>query len=76
MTPGAAASLFFVEASRALGRNRLRSALASIAIAIGIAAVVCVVAIGRAGSRRAEETLQNLGERPRGRPGSGESTAA
>ena len=57
-----AAHLFFREAWRALARNRLRSALAALAIMIGIAAVVCVVAIGRAGSRRAEEQLQNLGE--------------
>jgi putative ABC transport system permease protein len=57
-----AGNLFFREAWRALGRNRLRSALAALAIMIGIAAVVCVVAIGRAGSRRAEEQLANLGE--------------
>ncbi len=57
-----AAHLFFREAWRALARNRLRSVLAALAIMIGIAAVVCVVAIGRAGSRRAEEQLQNLGE--------------
>src|SRR5204862_62913 len=49
-------------ALRALGRNKLRSALAALAIMIGIGAVVCVVAIGRAGSRRAEEQLQNLGD--------------
>jgi len=55
-------SLFCLEALRALGRNKLRSALAALAIMIGIAAVVCVVAIGRAGSRRAEEQLQNLGD--------------
>jgi putative ABC transport system permease protein len=57
-----AGSLFFREAWRALARNRLRSALAALAITIGIAAVVCVIAIGRAGSRRAEERLQSLGE--------------
>src|SRR5919109_4169029 len=57
-----AVHLFFREAWRALTRNRLRSTLAALAIMIGIAAVVCVVAIGRAGSRRAEEQLQNLGE--------------
>lgn len=58
----AAARLFFVEALRALARNKLRTALAAIAVTIGIGAVVCVVAIGRAGSRRAEEQLQNLGD--------------
>jgi len=55
-------TLFFREAVRALSRNKLRSTLAAIAIMIGIGAVVCVVAIGRAGSRRAEEQLQNLGD--------------
>src|SRR5216684_1595635 len=58
----AATALFFTEALRAIGRNKLRSALAGLAIMIGIAAVVCVVAIGRAGSRRAEEQLQSLGD--------------
>src|SRR5437660_2356533 len=58
----AAAALFCVQAFRALARNKLRSALAAVAIMIGIAAVVCVVAIGRAGSRRAEEQLRNLGD--------------
>src|SRR6267143_6940944 len=56
------AELFFREAVRALARNKLRSTLAALAIMIGIGAVVCVVAIGRAGSRRAEEQLQNLGD--------------
>ncbi|MGZ6126183.1 MAG: ABC transporter permease [Myxococcales bacterium] len=55
-------SLLVVEAARALSRNKLRSVLTAIAIMIGIAAVVCVVAIGRAGSKRAEEQLENLGE--------------
>jgi putative ABC transport system permease protein len=55
-------TLFGREALRALGRNKLRSSLSAIGIAVGIAAVVCVVAIGRAGSERAEEQLQNLGD--------------
>src|SRR5260370_16934200 len=55
-------SLFFREAVRALSRNKLRSTLAAMAIMIGIGAVVSVVSIGRAGSRRAEEQLQNLGD--------------
>jgi putative ABC transport system permease protein len=58
----ASAELFFGEAVKSLSRNKLRSTLAAIAIMIGIGAVVCVVAIGRAGSRRAEQQLQNLGE--------------
>jgi putative ABC transport system permease protein len=55
-------SLFVHEAVRALSRNKMRSALSAIGIAIGIAAVVCVVAIGTAGSQRAEQQLQNLGD--------------
>ena len=58
----ASAELFVGEAVRALSRNKLRSTLAAVAIMIGIGAVVCVVAIGRAGSARAEEQLRNLGE--------------
>lgn len=50
------------EAVRSLSRNKMRSALSSIGITIGIAAVVCVVAIGTAGSQRAEQQLQNLGD--------------
>jgi putative ABC transport system permease protein len=50
------------EAVRALSRNKTRSALSAFGIAIGIAAVVCVVAIGTAGTQRAEQQLQNLGD--------------
>ncbi len=55
-------NLFVREALRALSRNKLRSALSAIGITIGIAAVVCVVAIGKAGSQLAEQQLQNLGD--------------
>lgn len=54
--------LFGREALRALYRNKMRSALSAIGIAVGIAAVVCVVAIGTAGSLRAQQQLQNLGD--------------
>ena len=57
-----ALSLLCVQALRSLRRNKLRSALAAMAITIGIGAVVCVVAIGRAGSKRADEQLENLGD--------------
>jgi len=40
----------------------MRSGLSTLGIAIGIAAVVLVVAIGRAGSERAQAELANLGE--------------
>ncbi len=55
-------SLLVREAIRALSRNKLRSALSAVGITIGIGAVVCVVAIGTAGSLRAEQQLQNLGD--------------
>jgi putative ABC transport system permease protein len=43
-------------------RNKLRSSLTILGITIGIAAVICVVAIGKAGQARVEQQLQNLGE--------------
>ncbi len=55
-------SLLVREALRALSRNKTRSALSAVGITIGIGAVVCVVAIGTAGSHRAEEQLHNLGD--------------
>lgn len=55
-------SFFGREAFRSLYRNKLRSALSAIGITIGIAAVVCVVAIGTAGAQLAEQQLQNLGD--------------
>ncbi len=56
------ASLFFREAVRALVRHKLRSGLTTLGICIGIAAVVLVVAIGKAGSQRAQQALADLGE--------------
>jgi putative ABC transport system permease protein len=47
---------------RAIRRNKLRSSLTALGITIGIAAVVCVMAIGSAGSARAEDQLQSLGD--------------
>ena len=49
-------------ASVALLRNKMRSVLTVLGITIGIAAVICVVAIGRAGQARVEQHLNNLGE--------------
>ena len=54
--------LLLREAPRVLLRNPMRSALAALGIAIGTGAVVCVVAIGEAGSRVAEARLENLGD--------------
>ena len=55
-------SLFFREAVRALARHKMRSALTTLGVTIGIAAVVLVVAIGKAGSDRAQDALQSLGD--------------
>jgi putative ABC transport system permease protein len=46
----------------ALMRNKLRSLLTILGITIGIAAVICVVAIGKAGQARVEQQLNNLGD--------------
>lgn len=46
----------------ALLRNKMRSALTVLGITIGIAAVICVVAIGKAGQARVEQQLNNLGD--------------
>jgi putative ABC transport system permease protein len=46
----------------ALLRNKMRSLLTILGITIGIAAVICVVAIGKAGQARVEEQLAILGD--------------
>lgn len=50
------------DALRVLGRNKMRSSLTVLGIMIGIGAVICVVAIGSAGSAQVEEQLHNLGD--------------
>lgn len=50
------------QAVRALARRKGRTVLAALSIASGIVAVVWVVAIGRAGARRAEAQLAALGD--------------
>jgi putative ABC transport system permease protein len=52
----------FREAFKALRRNKMRSILTVLGIMIGIGAVICVVAIGEAGSEQVQEQLNNLGE--------------
>ena len=54
--------LFFVEALRALVRHRTRSALTTLGITIGVAAVVWASAIGEAGAARARQALEDLGD--------------
>ena len=46
----------------ALLRNKMRSMLTVMGITIGIAAVICVVAIGKAGQSRVEKQMNNLGD--------------
>ena len=43
-------------------RNKMRSILTVLGITIGIAAVICVVAIGNAGQARVQQQLNNLGD--------------
>jgi putative ABC transport system permease protein len=43
-------------------RNKLRSLLTVLGITIGIAAMICVVAIGKAGQARVEQQMKNLGD--------------
>src|SRR4051812_10582489 len=50
------------ESLRALFRNKMRSALTVLGITIGIGAVICVVAIGQAGSEQVQKQLDNLGD--------------
>jgi putative ABC transport system permease protein len=50
------------EGVKAIYRNRLRSTLTVLGISIGIGAVICVVAIGQAGSMQIQERLNNLGD--------------
>jgi putative ABC transport system permease protein len=46
----------------ALMRNKTRSLLTVLGITIGIAAVICVVAIGKAGQNEVQQQLENLGD--------------
>ncbi|HEV2962852.1 MAG TPA: ABC transporter permease [Candidatus Angelobacter sp.] len=52
----------FGESFRELARNKVRSALTILGISVGIAAFICVVAIGNAGSARIEQQLHDLGD--------------
>src|SRR4051794_30123398 len=54
--------LLVVEALRALGRNPLRSVLAMLGIAVGVAIVITVIALGRASVAASEAELDKLGD--------------
>jgi putative ABC transport system permease protein len=56
------ARLFLVESVRALSRYKLRTALTALGSMVGVAAVIWVVAIGRAGTDVAERDLAKLGD--------------
>jgi putative ABC transport system permease protein len=51
----------FRMAYRALKRNRLRTTLTMLGIVIGIAAVICTVAVGQGATRQVEDQLTALG---------------
>ena len=46
----------------ALTRNKLRSLLTVLRVTIGITAVICVIATGKAGQTRVEQQLNNRGD--------------
>ena len=50
-----------ITAVRALTSNKLRSVLTMLGILIGVAAVISVLALGRAQSARIEEAFSSLG---------------
>jgi putative ABC transport system permease protein len=50
------------EAMRSLLRNRIRTVLTILGLIVGIAAFICVVGVGQAGSAKVEEQLRNLGD--------------
>jgi putative ABC transport system permease protein len=56
------ARLFAGEAVRSLLRHRLRSGLTALGIAVGVAALVWVGAIGQAATERWEQALDTMGE--------------
>jgi putative ABC transport system permease protein len=56
------ARLFAGEALRSLRRHRLRTSLTALGIAVGVAALVWVGAIGQAATERWEQALDTMGE--------------
>jgi putative ABC transport system permease protein len=49
------------EAMKSLRRNLIRTVLTVLGLIVGVAAFICVVGVGKAGSAKAEELLQKLG---------------
>jgi putative ABC transport system permease protein len=56
------ARLFFLESVRALSRRKLRTCLSALGVMVGVAAVIWVVAIGRAATALVEGELAALGD--------------
>ena len=54
--------LTVIAALKALRRNRLRTALTMLGIMVGIAAVICTVALGAGSAARIHDDLLNLGD--------------
>jgi putative ABC transport system permease protein len=50
------------EAMKSLRRNLIRTVLTILGLVVGIAAFICVVGVGKAGSAKVEEQLQKLGD--------------
>jgi putative ABC transport system permease protein len=50
------------EAMKSLLRNRIRTGLTITGLVVGIAAFICVVGVGQAGSAKVQEELQKLGD--------------
>src|SRR5215472_14223078 len=49
-------------ALRALGRNKMRTALTMLSISIGVGSYICSVAIGKGASSQIEDQIHNLGD--------------
>jgi putative ABC transport system permease protein len=48
-------------AFRALGRNKMRTALTMLGVVIGVGAVICTVAIGEGASQKIQSAIANMG---------------
>jgi putative ABC transport system permease protein len=48
-------------ALRALGRNKMRTALTMLGVIIGVAAVICTVSIGEGATQRIQNAIENMG---------------